>query len=229
METHVSNVIGVPVEAASSIEERFDAALKVCKGDYVAVVAKNINLKGEDVGWVENSLWPLMASDDPDQAFEMSKSEYGCWSAIFKSEQIKHARDMFGHLSIEKSAKAAGIKLRKPKSNEVPFQFDNSIVAAEKVEGQGDWDNSSKAFGHIVGTYDGNIWVKTRYANSLYHVGKYKACLDLVSEVNVYRATVSSLMLEARAHSGMGNKQKAIEFYSRAESGLEGSGFAMAS
>jgi hypothetical protein len=103
------------------------------------------------------------------------------------------------------------------------------VIAAEKVEAQGDWANAAKAFGHIVDTYDGNIWVKTRYANSLYHAGKYQACLDLISEINVCRATVSSLMLEARAHSEMGNKQNAIEFYSRGESILDGSGFAMAS
>ncbi|MCK5564575.1 MAG: glycosyltransferase [Planctomycetes bacterium] len=228
LRTPVSNVIGVEVSASSSPEERFDAALKVCQGDYVAVVAKDIDLKGKDVGWVENSLWPLIASDDANQAFEIIKSEPGYWSAVFGCEQIKRARREFGHLSIEESVKAAGIKLRKPEPDEIPSRFDNAIVAVEGLEEKGDWKYALKIFDYIIGTFDGNIWVKTRYANAFYHAGQYAGALRLIKEINSSRATVSSLLIEARVHNAMSNKQKAIEFYSRAEAILDGSEFAMA-
>jgi glycosyltransferase involved in cell wall biosynthesis len=229
LETLVPNVVGVPVPAASSLEERFDAAIKVCQGDYVVVVPKDMGLGGEEICWVENSLWPLMGSDDPNQAFELLKSEPDCWSAVFKREQIKRARDQFGHLGIEDSAKAAGIKLRKPEYSECPFQFDNMIVAIESLEEKNDWEYALRIFDHVLENADGNIWVKTRYANSLYHAGEYAGALKQIREINAYRPTVSSLLLEARIHNAMDNKQNAIEFYGMAESILDGSEFAMAS
>ncbi len=67
--TIVPNVIGVPVEQGSSDEQKIDAVLNCCSGDYVGVVPCGFNITGDscahgdDVAWIEKSGYALSNSN----------------------------------------------------------------------------------------------------------------------------------------------------------------------
>ena len=223
LETMVPNILGVPVSTKSSPEERFDAALRCCEGDYVAILPSDFCLKGNEPAWIERSLKPLMSCDDPDQAFEAVGSTPRCWSAVFKREQIERARQQYGSLPVQESVAATGIKLREPRYEEFPFQFDDLVKAVEEVEEKGDWLYASQIFEYMCENYRNELWMKTRWANALYHAGRYDEALSIAEELNLKRPTVSTLLIEARIHRKRDDVSLAIEQFEKAEDILQGS------
>lgn len=223
LETMVPNILGVPVSMKSSPEERFDVALRCCEGDYIAILPSDFYLKGNESAWIERSLKPLMSCDDPDQAFEAVGSTPRCWSAVFKREQIERARRQYGNLPVRESVAATGIKLREPRYEEFPFQFDDLVKAAEEVEEKGNWLYASQIFEYMCEKYRNELWMKTRWANALYHAGRYDEALSIAEELNLKRPTVSTLLIEARIHRKRDDVSLAIEQFEKAEDILQGS------
>jgi hypothetical protein len=223
LETMVPNVLGVPVSMNSSPEERFDAALRCCAGDYIVILPSDFCLNGDESAWIERSLKPLMSCADPDQAFEAVGSTPCCWSAVFKREQVERARRQYGSLSVRESVRAAGIKLREPRYEEFPFQLDGLVTAAGEVERQGDWLYASQIYEYICGKYSNELWVKGRWANALYHAGRYDEALSIVKELNLRKPTVSTLLIEAKIHRKRNDVSLAIEQLEKAEGILHGS------
>jgi glycosyltransferase involved in cell wall biosynthesis len=222
LRTVVPNILGVCVDEGSSLSERFDAALESCDGEYVAVVASGFSIKYDEVAWVEKSLWPLIGGGGPDDAFEITGSNERNWAAVFRREQLERARRSHGELPVRESVAAAGIRLRLPRSEEFPFQFDNLLAGAEEIERQGDFLGASKVYDYIYEHYQNELWMKTRRANALYYAGKYDEAVNLANEVNRRRSTVATLLIEARARRKKTEDKSAIELLRRAEEILEG-------
>lgn len=222
LQTVVPNILGVCVDEASSLSERFDAAFECCDGEYVAVVPSVFRIKYDEVAWIEKSLWPLINGNDPDEAFEVTGSNERNWAAVFRRCQVERARSGRGELSVRESVAAAGIKVRLPREDEYPFQFDNLLAGAEEVERQGDYLRASQIYDYIQEHYENELWMKTRRANALYHAGKYGEASSLAKELNRCRSTVATLLVEARIHRKQAEHDRAIELLRRAEGILEG-------
>jgi len=222
--TVVPNVLGVPIKAASSQAEKFDAALKCCEGDYVAYVPSNysISVEGDERPWIETALQPLLDGNDPDQAFELLYSNEKCWAAVLSREQIERARKQYGHLGVRESVTAAGIRLRKPQTEEFPLQFDCWVIEAEEAELQGDWARAVEVFEYLAQNYQNELWMKTRWANALYHAGQYEHAARIVGEVNSKRPTVSTLLMEARARRKKEDIWGAVDLLEKAKQILDG-------
>ena len=118
--------------------------------------------------------------------------------------------------------RAAGIKIRQPVMEEWPFQFDNMLGAAGELEEQGDWLTAAGVFEYIYKHWGNEIWMKTRQGNALYYAGKYEDSCRLAGQLNDIRPTVSTLLIEARAHRKQKQLVRAIELYERARKILDG-------
>jgi tetratricopeptide (TPR) repeat protein len=223
LRTVVPNILGVGVGAWSNQEARVDAVLECCEGDYVAIVPSGFDIARDEEPWIESALQPLMDSDDPTQAFELPGSSENRWAAIFRREQLKRARRLYGHLPIAESVAAAGIRLREPRYEEYPFQFDDLVKAAEEVEEKGNWLYASQIFEYICEKYRNELWMKSRWANTLYHAGRYNEALSIAEELNLKRPTVSTLLMEARVRCKKEDFRGAIDLLKKAEGILEGS------
>ena len=222
--TVAPNVLGVPVKASNSQAEKFDAALKCCEGDYVAYVPSNysISVEGDERPWIETALQPLLDGNDPDQAFELLYSNEKCWAAVLSREQIERARKQYERLGVRESVTAAGIRLRKPQTEEFPLQFDCWVTDAEEAELRGDWVRASEMFEYLYKNYGNEYWMKSRCANALYHSGNYDRALKMSGELNERRPTASTLLIEARAHRKKSDFKSAIKLFEQAENILNG-------
>jgi hypothetical protein len=223
LRTVVPNIMGVPVSAGAGETERFDAALSCCEGDYVAIVPRDFEIGREDMPWIESALQPLMNCGDPNQAFELPASSKQCWAAVFRREQLRRTRRLGGHLPLAESVAAAGIRLRKPVVEEYPLQFDNLMTGAEEIEKQGNWGRAAEVFEYLAENYENELWMKTRWANALYHVGRYDDAAAMAGEVNSKRPTVSTLLMEARARRKKEDIWGAVDLLEKAKQILEGS------
>ena len=223
LRTVVPNILGVPVSAQSSQEARVDAVLECCEGDYVAIVPSGFDIARDDRPWIESALQPLMDSDDPNQSFELPGSSEKRWAAIFRREQLSRVRRLYGHLPIAESVAAAGIRLREPRVEEYPLQFDNLMTEVEEIEKKGDWAYAAKVLEYLWEHYDNELWMKTRCANALYHTGQYEIAAKMTGELNCRRPTVSTLLIEARARCKKEDFCGAIDLLKKAEEILEGS------
>jgi tetratricopeptide (TPR) repeat protein len=124
---------------------------------------------------------------------------------------------------VRESVAATGIKLREPRYEEFPFQFDDLVKAVEEVEEKGDWLYASQIFEYMCENYRNELWMKTRWANALYHAGRYDEALSIAEELNLKRPTVSTLLIEARIHRKRDDVSLAIEQFEKAEDILQGS------
>jgi tetratricopeptide (TPR) repeat protein len=215
--------MGVPVSAGAGETERFDAALECCEGDYVAIVPRGFEIGREEFPWIESALWPLMNCDDPNQAFELPASSKQCWSVVFGRDQLIRARRVAGHLPLGESIVAAGIKLRKPDMSEYPLMFDNLMTGAEEIEKQDDWPRAVEVFEYLTEHYQNELWMKSRWANALYHAGRYDDAAVIAGEVNRERPTVSMLLLESRVQRKKQDIYGAVDLLEKAKQILEGS------
>jgi glycosyltransferase involved in cell wall biosynthesis len=222
LRTVVPNILGVPVSAGAGRMQRLDMALKCCEGDYIAVVPGNFEIGSEDFPWIESALQPLMNCGDPNQAFELPASGERCRAVVFKREQLHRARSSYGHLPLAESVAAAGIRLRKPEIAEYPLQFDNLMTGAEEVEKQGDWRRAAEVFEYLTENYQNELWMKSRWANALYHAGQYERSAEIIGEVNSQRPTVSTLLMEARLQQKKEDFWQAVDLLQKAEQILEG-------
>ena len=227
LKTSVPNITGIPVSSASSFSERVDAAVKCCDGDYIAIVPADFEVvyadgkDNDDIAWIEKSVNALMNSEDPTEAFELIGSNDRCWAAIFKRQQLKRAREFFGHLPVKESVLAAGIKLREPKTEEYPFQFDNLVTCAEDAAEKGDFKYASQIYDFTRDQYQNDVWMMTRCANELYYMSDYENAARLAAEINAVRPSVSTIVIEARARRQMEDYNSAIKLFKKAEDILE--------
>jgi len=223
LRTVVPNILGVPVSAGAGETQRVDTALQCCEGDYIAIVPTDFEIGREDRPWIESALQPLMNSDDPNQAFELPASSSRCFSAIFRREQLRRARKLGSHLALAESVAAAGIRLRKPAVEEYPLQFDNLMTGAEEIEKLGDWSRAVEVFDYLARNYQNELWMKTRWANALYHSGQYDNAARIVGQVNSKRPTVSTLLMEARVRRKKEDFRGAVDLLEKAKQILDGS------
>jgi glycosyltransferase involved in cell wall biosynthesis len=217
--TDMPNIIYVPVSRFSSPEQRIDAALARCEGDYVVVVPNGMPINEM---WIEDPLYALLNSAVERQAVEIEASTDLLWSAVVKKDDLLLARRSFPHLPLRQSLQAAGITIRKLRPEEIPFQFDSLLKEARLAEKNGSWAEAAEIFAFTGERYQNRLWMKALTAKALFKAGAHTKAAELSRQVNQQRPTIDTLLLEAKVCREKKDFNSAIELLKKTEQMLKG-------
>ncbi len=217
LDIEMPNVVCVPVDPRSSVDERVDAALQKAQGQHVAVVSMGIPV--EDM-WVEDAVHAILQSREDREGFLLAGCEPGRWGAVVRRSELEQARAAYPHLSIEGSLAAFGVRLRSPSLEELPFQFDELLRQGKLAEAEGDWTLAARLFERMGRQYGNELWMKTMAARAYFEAGDRAQAGRLSREVNRLRPAVDTLLLEAKVRRRQRDFAGAIELLRQAEQGL---------
>lgn len=220
--TLVPNVTIVPAEAGSSLEARLDRMLSVCEGTYAAVIPAGLSAEMDEAAWLERSLCPLLNSRQPREGFELVEATEGSWGAVFRTAELRQARQQYTLLPLRASLEAAGFSIRSPKTEDYPFQFDRMLAAAEQVQREGGWESAATLYAYLAEHFGNELWMRTQQAYALYKVGHFRQALEVLEPVQTARPTVFTLQLAARIFQEQKDYRRAIDYYQRACQILDG-------
>jgi len=215
------NVTEVPVDSKEPARQ-VDQMLAVCEGDYAALVPAGLPVEQDEMAWLERSLFPLLNTSEPNLAFELADASDLHWGGVFRKGELLAARRKRPDCSVRRSVELAGIRTRKPRFEEYPFQFDHLLAGAEQVQLAGDWPRAAELYEYMENHYGNELWMRLRRAYALYRSGRYQAALEAIEPVNRIRPTVSSLQIAGRILATMKDAGRAIGFYRQADAILEG-------
>jgi hypothetical protein len=156
------------------------------------------------------------------EGFELEGSTDERWAAVVRKGDLQYARRSFPNLPVRQSLKAAGIVLRQPGFEELPFQFDNLLGEAQLEEKNGNWARAAEMFEYIADNHMNQLSMKAQAAKAFFKAGGHARAAGLSCEVNQQRPTVDTLLLEAKVKREKKNLVSAIELLKRAEQILEG-------
>jgi len=208
LKTDMPNVELVPVGPAASQAQQVDAALQVCDGKYVTIIPSGFAIQEM---WIENPLYAMINSSTSREDFELEGSTDTVWATVVKKEDLQHARKGFPELPVRQSLAAAGIALRQPRPDELPFQFDGLLRQAQLAEKEGNWTQAARMFEYIGENYQNKLWMKTLTARAFYRAGDHSKASELSKQVNRQRPTVDTLLLEAKVARERNDLNWAIE------------------
>ncbi|MEE8328013.1 MAG: glycosyltransferase, partial [Nitrosomonadaceae bacterium] len=141
LNTEMPGVVSVTVDRQSSLSERIDAVLSQCDGDIVAIVPTGFAIKEF---WLEDSVYALINSAAEREGFELEGSTAEQWAVVVKKKDLISARESFADLPLRESLQAAGIKIRKVRPEEIPFQFDQLLSQANSASECGDFSKAGE-------------------------------------------------------------------------------------
>ncbi len=216
------NTVKVKVDWRDDAGQRVDRMLAICQSPFTALFPAGLPVEKDESAWVERSLYPLLNSSEPNVGFELIESSPRQWGAVFRTSELRRAREQFGHLPLRESIQAAGIAVRKPKLEEYPFQFDYILAGAEQVELEGDWLRAAAIYDYLAEHFGNTLWMQIRRAHALHRGGQRQAAIDLIRQVNQVRPSVSSRLIEGRALAQKKEYRQAIEAFEQARLILEG-------
>ena len=229
LNTDMPNIVLVPVNPLFSHIQRVDAALEMCDGEYVGIVPVGFPVKDF---WIENSLYVLINSSalsslpkggsDGREGFELEGSTDAVWAVVLRKADLQYARNSFPHLPLRQSLEAAGIVIRRPNSEEIPFRFDNLLQQAQSATKNGSFAEAAWIFEYIADHHQNRLWMKALAAKAFFQAGDHTRAAQLTSEVNQQRPTVDTLLLEAILNRKKKKFNPAIELLKKAEQMLEG-------
>ena len=219
LNTDMPNIVIVPVSSLATEAERIDAALERCNGDYVAIVPSGFAV---DEMWVENPLYGLLNGQVSREGFELEGSTDTLWAAVVRKADLQFARRSFPNLPVRQSLRAAGVVLRQPSFEELPFQFDIFLKEARSAEKDGKWVAAAQMYEYIAERHQNELWMKSMAAKAFFKAGGHSKAAELCCEVNARRPTVDTLLLEAKVRREKKNFNSAVELLERAKQILEG-------
>jgi glycosyltransferase involved in cell wall biosynthesis len=214
LNTDMPNLVRVPVDPLSSTARRVDAALEQCQSEYIGLVPGGLPIKDM---WIENPLYALINSPLGRLGFEVDESTEGLWAAVVRSDDLRFARRSFPDLSVRESLRAAGVALRPPDFEELPFQFDNLLRQAQSAEKDGNWMEAARMFEYIGDHHQNELWMNTLAARAFFKAGEHARAAELSHRVNQKRPTVDTLLLEAKVKREQKSPGSAIELLRTAE------------
>jgi glycosyltransferase involved in cell wall biosynthesis len=213
------NVVCVPVDPQSSVDERVDIALQKTQGPYVAVVPNGLPI--EDM-WVEDAVHAILHSGANREGFLLEGTDSTRWGAVVRRTDLLQARNAHPHLSVEASLTACGLRVRRPRPEELPFQFDELLRHGKLAEAEGDWTLAAQLFEKMGGRYGNELWMKTVAARAYFEAGDRVQAGRLSREVNRVRPAIDTLLLEAKVRRQERDFDGAIRLLTDAEQWLSG-------
>ena len=218
----VPNRVVVPVEPNATPQQRVDAALEVCQGDYTAIVPCGISIPSGESAFLERSLNPLLTHHRQEIAYELVEATPECWGAVLPTSVLRSARRLHPHLSIQQALQAAGIEVQKPQLQAYPFQFDLALGVARQYECNGDWNSAIRLYEYAAEHGGNTLWMQTLKANALYRQSRWEAAALLAEHLCQTAPTVARLMIAARSRRKLNDFSAAAALYHRAEAILDG-------
>lgn len=219
LNTDMPNLVIVPVSSLATEAQRIDVVLERCNGDYVVIVPSGFTV--EEM-WVENPLYALLNSQSSREGFELEGFTDELWAAVVRKTDLQYARRSFPNLSVRQSLRAAGVVLKQPTFEELPFQFDIFLKEARSAEKDGKWAAAAQMYEYIAEHHENKLWMKSLAAKAFFKSGGHSKAAELSVEVNQRRPTVDTLLLEAKVRREKKNFNAAIELLERAKQTLEG-------
>jgi glycosyltransferase involved in cell wall biosynthesis len=219
LKTDMPNVVIVPVDAATTQQQRIDRVLDDCEGDYIAIVPAGFPIRDM---WLEDSLYALLNTSNDREAFELEDSSPICWAVVARKDHLRLARSKYPHLPIREGLTAAGISVRRLRSDEIPFQFDSLLQKARAQEKNGNWKQAAEVYKYIGEHYDNQLWMKSLAAGALFKAGNFTGAAELVLWINQRRPTVDTLLLEAKLKRRNHDFNAALSLLKRAAGLLAG-------
>lgn len=219
LNTDMPHLVRVPVNPASSTAQRVNAALAQCEGRYVGLVPGGFPIKDM---WIENALYALMNSSADRLGFEMDDSTDQLWGAVVNKSDLVAARAGFPELSVRESLETAGMTLRAPTFEEMPFQFDNLFLTAQAEEKKGNYREAAQMFEYIGDHHRNTLWMNELAAKAFFRAGEHARAAELSQEFNQRRPTVDTLLLEAKLRREQKDFASAIALLRTAERLLSG-------
>ncbi len=219
LNTNMPNIVLVPVNPLASQTQRIDVVLEACDGEYVGIVPAGFPVNDM---WMENSLYALINSSGSREGFELEGSTDALWAVVLRKADLQYARNGFPDLPLRKSLEAAGVVIRRPSVEEIPFQFDNLFQQARSATKNGSFADAARMFEYIADHHQNELWMKAMAANAFFKAGDYTRADQLASEVNQQRPTVDTLLLEALLNRKKKKFTLAIELLKKTEQILGG-------
>ena len=112
---------------------------------------------------------------------------------------------------------ACGVRVRSPRPEELPFQFDELLRQGKLAEADGDWALAARLFERMGQRYHNELWMKTMAARAYFEAGNRMKAVRLSREVNRVRPAVDTLLLEAKVRRQVGDFAGAIRLLDEAE------------
>ncbi|OHB79352.1 MAG: hypothetical protein A2Z25_15815 [Planctomycetes bacterium RBG_16_55_9] len=220
LNTDVPNLIYDPVDPLSSQSQRVDTVLERCEDEYIAIVPDGFPI--ENV-WIEGALYALINSPPGRRGFELKGSTDRLWAAVVRTDNLRLARRNSPHLPVRESLKAAGVVLRHPNFEELPFQFDGLLGQAQSAQKDGDWAQAARMFECIADHHQNVLWMTRLAAKAYFKAGEHARAAELSRRVNQQWPTVDTLLLEAKLKREEKDFNSAIELLKAAEQTLSNS------
>jgi glycosyltransferase involved in cell wall biosynthesis len=213
LRVRMPNITLVPVPPLSSPSARLDAALQICTGEYVAVVPAGLAV--EEM-WVEHPLYALIHSK-AQEGFLVAEATPPSWAAVLRRSDLERARQAHPRLSVEASLAAIGVRVRRPRAEELPFQFDELLRQAKLAEADGEWLKAARLFEQMGQRWGNTTWMKAMAARAYFEAGDRERAGRLSRAANQERPTVETLLLEAKVQRQRHDFATAIRLLTQAE------------
>lgn len=217
---NMPNFKQISVPSSADRTQTIDAALCTCEGDYIAIVSPHVK---PTLAWLEDPLYALMNGARPNEALQFADTADAAFAAVFRKDELRGARTMFGNLPFEESLTAAKITLTRPQAQELPFRFDDLLQHARLLEQEGEWRSAAQHYEAIGADGQNALWMQSLAARAWYEAGVYGKAVEHAAEINQNRPTVDTLLLEAKIHRKREDTNAAIAALERAKDILEGS------
>jgi len=217
--TDMPGIVAVPVEPTASPAQRIDAALAQCDGEFIVIVPDGLPIQQF---WLEDPLYALVNKPTEREGLELESSTDKLWAAVVKSDDLKHTRKNFPHLTVRESLQAAGITIRRLRPDEIPFQFDQLLEEARLAQKDGRWTEAAHIFEYIADHYQNELWMKALAAGAFYEAGNHQKAAELSRKINQQQPTVDTLLLEAKIRRQQKDFNSAVGLLKRAVHILEG-------
>jgi len=218
LNSDMSNLITVPINPSTPQSNQIDTVLQRCDSEYIAIVPNGFPIKDM---WIENPLYALMNNPDGRRGYEPASSTNELWSAVITKEDLQFARRSFPNLSVSESLKAAGIILKHPEIEELPFQFDNLLGQALSAEKEGDFSKAGQMYEYIAENHQNELWMQRLAAKAFFKAADYTRAAELSHNLNRQWPTVDTLLLQAKIKRENKDFNSAIELLKTAEQILE--------
>jgi len=218
LNSDMPNLVPVPVNPATSQARHIDAVLERCDSEYIGIVTNGLPINDM---WIENPLYALINNPNSRRGYELEGSTDALWAAVVTKDDLQLARRGFPNLPVRESLKAAGIVLKHPDFEELPFQFDIFLHQARSAEKDGNWSQAGQIYEYIAENHRNELWMKRLAAKAFFKAGDHIRSNELSQIVNRQRPTVDTLLLEAKIKREKKDFDSAIKLLKTAEQILE--------
>jgi len=195
-----------------------DIVLERCDSEYIAMFTSGFPISDM---WIENPLYALMNNTRSRIGYEPEGSTNEFWAVVVTKDDLQLARRSFPDLPVRESLKAAGIVLKHPEFEEMPFQFDNLLQQAFSAEKDKNFSQAGQIFEYIAENYRNELWMKRLAAKAFFKSGDYTRAAELCHYINQQQPTVDILLLEAKIKREKEDFNSAIEQLKMVEQILE--------